>query len=275
MGNVEYREIPLEAIRLDPTQPRKELGDLGPLVESIRAYGVLEPILVAEEGEGYRLLAGERRFHAAKMAGLRTIPALVREGGKEVALAENLARKEMDPAEVALGVLEAYSGKTGLSLEEARKELLRHLDRYARGEKDEIAQWVKSLGVAPGTLQKLLRFPFSLDFLKVLAGLGFSYRGLASLAQRKDLPALEELVAKALASPPAPGLDPMVRARFLLRYALESSSAGKRPKGEKEREKALRLLSQLLPLLEGLGYSPSRLAPLFALKAELQARPNA
>ena len=274
MGSMEYREIPLEAIRLDPTQPRKELGDLGPLVESIRAYGVLEPILVAEEGEGYRLLAGERRFHAAKMAGLKTIPAMVRGGGKEVALAENLARKEMDPAEVALGVLEAYSGKTGLPLEEARKELLRHLDRYARGEKDEIAQWVKSLGVAPGTLQKLLRFPFSLDFLKVLAGLGFSYRGLASLAQRKDLPALEDLVAKALSSPSPPDLDPMVRARFLLKYYLEPKRKRKR-RGRGKQEKALQLLSQLLPLLEDLGYSPSRLAPLLALKDELQARPDA
>ena len=77
-------EIPLDRVRPNPRQPRKrfEPGALTELTESIRASGVLQPIVVRRIGDGYELIAGERRWRAAKEAGLERIPAVVREIGR-------------------------------------------------------------------------------------------------------------------------------------------------------------------------------------------------
>ncbi len=89
-------------------QPRREFSeaDLAPLAESVKQNGVLQPILVRRTGDGaYELIAGERRLRAAKMAGLETIPALVRNSSDhqamELALVENLQRKDLNPMEAA------------------------------------------------------------------------------------------------------------------------------------------------------------------------------
>ena len=72
-------ELPLSQIEPDPDQPRQDLGDLTELAASIRELGVVQPILVSVAGfERYRVLAGERRFSAAKLAGLAKVPAIVR-----------------------------------------------------------------------------------------------------------------------------------------------------------------------------------------------------
>jgi ParB family transcriptional regulator, chromosome partitioning protein len=108
--------LPLHLIETDEHQPRKELGDLAELAASIREHGVLQPILVEPAGDRYRLLAGERRFTAARTAGLKTIPALVRtvrdERRLEVQLIENVQRKDLNPFELAEGyrrLMEAFS----------------------------------------------------------------------------------------------------------------------------------------------------------------------
>jgi ParB family chromosome partitioning protein len=110
------RMIPLSAIEPDPGQPRTTMGDLDDLVQSIRDKGVLEPILVRprpgaeEEGPSgilYRIISGERRYRAAQEAGLYEVPAIEmdvsHEEALEIALIENLQRKDLTPFEEAEG----------------------------------------------------------------------------------------------------------------------------------------------------------------------------
>jgi len=103
-------QLPVEAVQRSKEQPRKRFDEklLEELAESIRTHGVVEPILVRRDGDGYRIVAGERRWRAAQRAGLREIPALVRDAGDreafELALVENLQRADLNAVEEA----EAY-----------------------------------------------------------------------------------------------------------------------------------------------------------------------
>jgi ParB family chromosome partitioning protein len=103
------REVPLERIRPNPRQPRHHIDEQGlyELEASIRAQGVLQPILVRPLKDGYELIAGERRYRAAKRAGLKAVPAVVRQLDErfvlETALVENLQREDLDPIDEALG----------------------------------------------------------------------------------------------------------------------------------------------------------------------------
>ena len=102
--------LPVEAIERNPDQPRKrfEEAQLEELAASIRAHGIVEPILVRRQGGRYRIVAGERRWRAAQRAGLQEIPAVVREASDreafELALVENLQRADLNAIEEA----EAY-----------------------------------------------------------------------------------------------------------------------------------------------------------------------
>ncbi|MCC6627910.1 MAG: ParB/RepB/Spo0J family partition protein [Chloroflexi bacterium] len=107
------QEVPLAAITPNPQQPRREFGPvrLAELAESIRAHGLITPVLIsplapAADGPRYQLVAGERRWRAAQMAGCLTIPALVRSVNAaqalELALIENLHRQDLSPIEESL-----------------------------------------------------------------------------------------------------------------------------------------------------------------------------
>ncbi|HEX9051850.1 MAG TPA: ParB/RepB/Spo0J family partition protein [Anaeromyxobacter sp.] len=102
--------LPVEAIERNPRQPRKQFEEakLEELAASIRAHGVMAPILVRKEGGRYRIVAGERRWRAAQRAGLAEVPAVVREASEkeafELALVENLQRADLNAIEEA----EAY-----------------------------------------------------------------------------------------------------------------------------------------------------------------------
>jgi len=101
--------IAVEQIVRDPTQPRKTFDEnkLRELAESIRTQGVIQPILVRRDGPEYRLIAGERRWRAAQLAGLHEVPAVVRDvtpaEAFELALVENLQRTDLNPLEEAEG----------------------------------------------------------------------------------------------------------------------------------------------------------------------------
>jgi ParB family transcriptional regulator, chromosome partitioning protein len=105
---VELRELPLEIIVANPSQPRRafEKDSLVALAHSLRERGVLQPVLVRPlPGGTYELIAGERRWRAAQIAGLETVPAMVRPdddaGSLELALIENMAREDLNPLEEA------------------------------------------------------------------------------------------------------------------------------------------------------------------------------
>lgn len=102
--------IALERLRPNPNQPRKELGALRDLTQSIREKGVLEPLLVRYDADDdmYTIISGERRYHAAKLAGLMEVPCIERDANGaemlELALVENLQRKDLNPFEEAEGL---------------------------------------------------------------------------------------------------------------------------------------------------------------------------
>ncbi|MYD75033.1 MAG: ParB/RepB/Spo0J family partition protein [Gammaproteobacteria bacterium] len=103
-------DIPIEQITQGKYQPRSHFDkeSLEELAESIRAQGILQPLLVRETGEGqYEIVAGERRWRSAQLAGLRTVPAVVREiedrAAMAVALVENIQRKDLNAVEMARG----------------------------------------------------------------------------------------------------------------------------------------------------------------------------
>ena len=104
------QDVPIEAIVPNPQQPRKAFGDssLADLAESMRRSGVLQPVVVRRVGQSYELIVGERRWRAARLAGLSHVPAVVREASDaetlELALVENLLREDLNPMEEA----EAY-----------------------------------------------------------------------------------------------------------------------------------------------------------------------
>ena len=112
-SGVSQREISIAQIRPNPMQPRKvfESGHLEDLRNSIENHGILQPICVRKVEGGYEIISGERRWRAARLAGLRTMPVVVREDVSnnemmELALVENLQRQDLDPIEKAQGFAE-------------------------------------------------------------------------------------------------------------------------------------------------------------------------
>jgi ParB family chromosome partitioning protein len=102
--------IPVDKIRPNPDQPRKMLGDLSELIESVKQKGVLEPLLVryVPREDAYHIISGERRYHASRAAGLRELPCIEKIADDaetlELALIENLQRKDLTAFEEADGL---------------------------------------------------------------------------------------------------------------------------------------------------------------------------
>jgi ParB family chromosome partitioning protein len=128
--------VPLEALVPSP-QPRRRFENLEALAESIREKGVLQPLLVRPLGDGrYAIVAGERRYRAAKMAGLAEVPVRVldlpEKEARLLALVENLQREDLNPYEETLGVLELLSEELGKTREEV-VALLHRMQNERRG----------------------------------------------------------------------------------------------------------------------------------------------
>ena len=122
------RMLPIRLIDPNRDQPRRSFDEdaLRELAASIEAVGVIQPIIVAESGERYSIIAGERRYRASRMAGLDEIPAIVRNWDEqrrlEAALIENLQRDDLNPIEEALGVKHLME-ESGLTQEKAAERL--------------------------------------------------------------------------------------------------------------------------------------------------------
>lgn len=120
------RLVPIDAVDPNPDQPRQVMGDLSELIASIAEKGIIEPLIVRQRGTRFQIVAGERRYQAAVQAGLRELPVVIREVDDaeiiEVALVENLQRKDLAPFEEA----EALSGlaqRCGYTHEDLAKRL--------------------------------------------------------------------------------------------------------------------------------------------------------
>ena len=127
-GQISMVEIELSQVRPNPRQPRRHFDDdsIALLAESVKADGLVQPIVVRDAGDGYEIVAGERRWRAAKLAGLRTIPALVRPVDERealiLAMAENVAREDLNAVEQARGYA-VLTDELGLSQTEIAKRV--------------------------------------------------------------------------------------------------------------------------------------------------------
>lgn len=122
------RMVDIEQIDPNPTQPRQMMGDLSELIASISEKGILEPLLVRQRGDRFQIVAGERRYQAAVQAGLKELPVVLRDADDteviELALVENLQRKDLTPFEEA-DALHGLSTRCGYTHEELAKKLSR------------------------------------------------------------------------------------------------------------------------------------------------------
>ena len=107
-SSVNFNDIDINLIRLNPNQPRTNFNqkDISDLASSIKELGLIQPITVKEDEDNYELISGERRLRAFKQLSIKTIPAYVRNANDqtslEMALVENIQRKDLDPIEIAI-----------------------------------------------------------------------------------------------------------------------------------------------------------------------------
>ncbi|MEA4997933.1 MAG: ParB/RepB/Spo0J family partition protein [Candidatus Limiplasma sp.] len=202
------RDIPIADIDPNLSQPRKEFEKeaLEQLAESIRHAGILQPILVVENGTRYRIVAGERRYRAARLAGLETIPCITRSltdaQQMEAALIENLQREDLNPIEEAQAIRELMK-QCGYTQEEAAKSLGKS--------RPAVANLLRLLTLPDSVIQLVIGGELSAGHARVLAGVspegrqlelarqcvlhGYNVRKLEEMAQK---PAMQ---AAALATP--------------------------------------------------------------------------
>ncbi|MFC1787954.1 ParB/RepB/Spo0J family partition protein [Patescibacteria group bacterium] len=124
----EILEIPLGQIKENPHQPRHHFAasDLEDLISSIKEHGILQPLVVTRQADGFELIAGERRFRSATSLGLPTVPAIVRQASDqeklELALIENIQRQDLNAVEEAIAY-KALAEEFGLTQDEVAKRV--------------------------------------------------------------------------------------------------------------------------------------------------------
>jgi ParB family chromosome partitioning protein len=178
--------IRLQDIDVNREQPRRTFDEEGlrELSDSIRSVGVVQPILVARSGSRYSIIAGERRFRAARMAGLSEIPAIVRDYDAkrrlEIALIENLQREGLNPVEEAMGV-RALIAECGYTQEQAASRLGKS--------RPAIANLLRLLTLPEAVLDMLKKGELSAGHARALAGLESAEQQvrLANLARAQAL----------------------------------------------------------------------------------------
>jgi ParB family chromosome partitioning protein len=120
------RMVPIELVDPNPHQPRQVMGDLSELIASVAEKGILEPLLVRQQGPRYQIVAGERRYHAAVQCGFSEVPVIIRDADDaevmEIALVENLQRKDLTAFEEA-EALHQLAHKCGYTHEDMSRKL--------------------------------------------------------------------------------------------------------------------------------------------------------
>lgn len=189
--------IQTNQIRPNPSQPRQAIaeGELAGLVDSIRQYGVIQPLLVRTVDGGFELIAGERRWRAAQKAGLERVPAIVRETTAaesfELALIENLQRQDLSPLEEA----EAYArlmDEFGLTQEQVAERIGKSRATIANlvrllGLPQEVKEQIAAGALTMGHARALLAAPTAarqIALARDVVQRGMSVREIERLASR-------------------------------------------------------------------------------------------
>jgi len=216
------QRLPVDRIRRDVQQPRKTFDEakLHELSESIKAQGLIQPVLVRRAPDGsYRLIAGERRWRAAQLAGLTEIPALVREASDgqafELALVENLQRADLNPVEEAEGY-RRLTDEFNLTQEQVSQRVGKDRSTVANalrllGLPDEVKQLLAEGALSMGHARALLGAP-RVSAMVELAGKVAEQRLSVRETERLVRTAREAKAPAAAARPHPPQASPAARA---------------------------------------------------------------
>jgi len=196
-GDTNYFQCPIESIEPNPYQPRQEFEsqEMEELVSSVQEKGIITPLLVTKTEKGYRLIAGERRWRAAQKAGLDRVPVVVREStpieSLELALIENIHRKDLNPIEEALAY-KRWIDDVNTTQEALAKKLGR--------ERSTITNILRLLKLPKSIQNDLINERLSMGHARLLAGLKSpeEQKSIRDLVIKKDLSVrqLEELLKK-------------------------------------------------------------------------------
>lgn len=167
-GNETFFQCPIEEIEPNPYQPRKVFRDdeIEEMANSVREKGIITPLLVSKSEKGYRLIAGERRWRAAQKAGLMRVPVVVRETtpleSLELALIENIHRKDLNPIEEAMAYKRWLEG-TSTTQEELAKRIGK--------DRSTITNMLRLLNLPQAIQEDLIEDRLTMGHARVLAGL--------------------------------------------------------------------------------------------------------
>ena len=211
-----YRLLPIYKVEPNPDQPRRDFDEeeLQALSESIAAQGVIQPLTVREMPNGYyQIIAGERRWRAARMANISDVPVIVVEAddrkAMELALIENLQRQDLNPVEEALGyqsLIEEY----GLTQEEAASRVGKS--------RPAVANALRLLGLCPEVLELLKTGALSAGHARAVLTLKTEKQQLEAA---KKIIALSlsvrqaETLCKNMGKPPAPKKEPVFEVNYV------------------------------------------------------------
>ena len=182
-----YRSLPIYKVEPNPDQPRHDFDEeeLQALADSISVHGVIQPLTVREMPNGYyQIIAGERRWRAARLANLSDVPVVVIEAddrkAMELALIENLQRQDLNPVEEALGY-QALIEEYGLTQEEAA-------GRVGKS-RPAVANALRLLGLCPEVLEKLKQGELTAGHARAI---------LSLKSEKKQMEAAQKIIALAL-----------------------------------------------------------------------------
>ncbi len=159
------KNLKITEVEPNRNQPRKKFDQeaLEELAQSIKEYGLIQPIVVTQKDGYYSIIAGERRWRASKIAGLKEIPAIIREDNEkinsEISLIENMQREDLNPVEKAMGI-KTLMDNYGMSQEEVAKKL-------GKG-RSTVANWVRVLNLEPRVLEMAKEGKISEGYCKAL-----------------------------------------------------------------------------------------------------------
>lgn len=162
-GDVE--KIDIDKVYANPNQPRKQFDkeSLNELAESIKVHGLIQPIIVNEMTDGYMIIAGERRFRACKLCGLKEINAIVKNYSNkqiaEISIIENLQREDLNPVEVAKGIKKLMD-EYGLTQEKVAERLGKS--------RSAIANSIRILSLYPEVIELIEKGKISFGHAKIL-----------------------------------------------------------------------------------------------------------
>lgn len=200
----------MDDIYPDPDQPRKNFDEksLEELASSIKEKGVLQPILVVAEGNGYRIISGERRYRACKMLGMERIPAIVKQNIKdkreirEIQIIENLQREDVSQIERARSIRDLLVNSLEISEDEVLKKMSNYMFKkdITEEEKEKIDRIARIVGKAPRTMVrwlKLLELPEEVQKKLDSPNSPLTMKHIEHIFQMKDVEEMMKVIEEA------------------------------------------------------------------------------